>query len=161
MNRSLSLLGIALTALSLAASPARALSSQDVALTVGHGSTLENDALEAHQYRLPEARVAGQESIRQQVTVWEVTAGAWNGQSLKGLTLVLVRSSSDSDQSQVTTNCYVSHEATFAQRQALLSAYAASQSISSNDVLTWRVEPAVIRFEWAGQTMVVHLGLVA
>jgi hypothetical protein len=135
-----------------------ALTSQDL-LPQGHA--LAADALETRQYRLPEARVAGQESMRQQVTVWEVTAGNWNGQALTGLSLVLVQSTADNGQSRPMTNCYISHVATAAQRQALLSAYLAAQSLSPGDIVSWRVEPAVIRFEMAGQTVVVHLGLVA
>ena len=120
-----------------------------------------NDALEAHQYRLPERRVAGQESVRQSVTAWEVTSGSWNGVSLQGLSLVLVQSKSDNGDSNGITNCYVSHLATAAQRSALLSAYVAAQAMEPTSVRGWRVEPAVITFEIAGQHIILHLGLVA
>lgn len=144
---------VALTGLSTTASAA--LSSQDdVRAAVG-------DVLQTHQYRLPESRVAGQESVRQQVTVWEVTAGSWNGESLKGLSLVLVRNCSDSGPTLGTISCYISHLATAAQRNALISAFMAAQSIAPAEVTTWRIEPAVIRFENAGDRVIVHLGLVA
>src|SRR4051812_35792658 len=121
----------------------------------------DNDVLQAHQYRLPERRVAGQETVRQSVTAWEVTSGSWNGVSLRGLSLVLVQSKSDDGDSTGTTNCYVSHVATAAQRSALLSAYVAAQSLEPTAVRSWRVEPAVITFEIAGQHVILHLGLVA
>ena len=161
MKRSILALGMGLAALAWISRPCwAALSSQD-SLPPLTAAALASDALEAHQYRLPEARIAGQESLRQQVTIWQVTAGTWNGETLKGLSLVLVKSTSDNGQSSSMTNCYISHLATVAQRQALLSAYLAAQSLSPGDIVSWRVEPAVIRFEMAGQTVVVHLGLVA
>ena len=51
--------------------------------------------------------------------------------------------------------------ATAAQRNALLSAYVAAQSLEPTAVRGWRVEPAVITFEVAGQRVILHLGLVA
>ena len=126
-----------------------------------HAGVCPGEALEGRQYRLPETRVAGQEYVRQSVTIWEVTAGTWNGQSLKGLSLVLVRSTSDVGPSREMTNCYVSHLASAAQREALVGAYVAAQSLAPGETASWRVEPAVIRFEIAGQTLVIHLGLVA
>ena len=119
------------------------------------------DFVEAHQYRLPTARVAGNESTRQTVTAWEVTRGSWNGQNLGGLSLVLVNSVADDGHAPATTNCYISHLATAAQRDALVSAYLASQSLDAGDTRKWRFEPAVIRLEIAGKTVIVHLGLVA
>jgi hypothetical protein len=117
--------------------------------------------VEAHQYRLPTVRVAGNESTRQTVTAWEVTRGSWNGQNLGGLSLVLVNSIADDGHAPATTNCYISHLATPAQRDALVSAYLASQSLDAGDARKWRLEPAVIRLEIAGKMVIVHLGLVA
>ena len=120
-----------------------------------------NGALETHQYRLAERRVPGQESVRQRITAWEVTSGSWEGVNLQGLSLVLVQNIPDSDASATTVNCYISHVATSAQRHALVSAYVASQAVSPSDVRKWRVEPAVISFEIAGQRIILHVGLVA
>ena len=160
MIRRLLVLALAVAPLASLPAPARAvLSSQDnKSLTRVFAG---GEALEARQYRLPETRVAGQEYVRQSVTVWEVTAGTWNGQSLQGLSLVLVRSTSDVGPSRTMTNCYVSHLASAAQREALVGAYVAAQSLAPGETASWRVEPAVIRFEIAGQTLVIHLGLVA
>jgi len=160
MIRRLLVLALAVAPLVSMPAPARAvLSSQDSkSVTRMYAG---GDALEARQYRLPETRVAGQEYVRQSVTVWEVTAGTWNGQSLQGLSLVLVRSTSDAGPSRSMTNCYISRLASAAQREALLGAFLTAQSLSPGDATSWRVEPAVIRFEIAGQTLVVHLGLVA
>jgi hypothetical protein len=72
-----------------------------------------------------------------------------------------VRSTSDVGPSRTMTNCYVSHLASAAQREALVGAYVAAQSLAPGETASWRVEPAVIRFEIAGQTLVIHLGLVA
>ena len=160
MMRRLLVLALAVALLVSLPAPVRAvLSSQDnKTLTRVYAP---GEALEARQYRLPETRVAGQEYVRQSVTIWEVTAGTWNGQSLKGLILVLVRSTSDVGPSRPMTNCYVSHFASAAQREALLGAFVAAQSLAPGEVASWRVEPAVIRFDMAGPTLVVHLGLVA
>ena len=119
------------------------------------------DAIEAHQYRLPERRVTGQETIRQNVTAWEITSGSWDGVNLGGLSLVLVKNTPDTAECASSVSCYVSHRATTAQRNALVSAYAASQSVEASDVRKWRIEPAVISFEIAGRRLILHLGLVA
>jgi len=160
MKCRLLVLALAVGALVSLPAPARAvLSSQDSKnLTRVYTG---GEVLQARQYRLPEARVAGQEYVRQSVTVWEVTAGMWNGQSLKGLSLVLIRSTTETGPSHSMTNCYISDPASAAQREALLSAYLASQALAPGDIASWRVEPAVIRFEITGGTVVVHLGLVA
>lgn len=118
------------------------------------------DFVEAHQYRLPNLRVAGADSTRQSVTAWEVSKGSWNGEKLGGLSLVLVKNSPE-DGNPASTNCYISHLATPAQRDALVSAYLASQAMAPGDLRKWRLEPAVIRLEIAGKTVIVHLGLVA
>ena len=152
------LLGVA----SVLSMPARgALVSQGGGVAVQGVRAEGSDGLEARQYRLPERRVAGQETVRQSVTAWEVTSGSWNGVSLEGLSLVLVQSKTDDGDSTGTTNCYVSHLATAAQRNALLSAYVASQSMKAGEVSKWRVEAAVITFEVMGGKVVMHLGLVA
>jgi hypothetical protein len=137
------------------------LVSQDTALTPPVVRAAPGDVLETHQYRLPEARVAGQQSVRQRVTAWEVTSGAWDGVNLKGLSLVLVQNTPDSNEYASTVSCYISHMATPTQRQALLAAYASAQAVSPSDMGQWRIEPAVISFEITGQHIVLHLGLVA
>ena len=110
----------------------------------------------------------GNVSARQSVTAWQVTTGTWNGQSLNGLSLVLVQTVSEDGRSPATTHCYVSHLATPAQKKALLSAYIADRSASDSnseirntDPATWRVEPAVIKIELLGETVVIHLGAIA
>jgi hypothetical protein len=140
--------------------PARAvLTSQDGTQTAARVSG--RDMLQTHQYRWPESRAAGRESVRQAVTVWEVTAGTWNGQSLQGLSLVVVSSAADCDPCAATTSCYISHRASVAQRAALLGAFLAAQALSPEEAASWRLEPAVIQVEHAGGTVVVHVGLVA
>src|SRR5438874_13147737 len=99
-------LGAVLSCLPLSAQAG--LVPQDSPAVVQFGRTTPgNDVLEAHQYRLPERRVAGQETVRQSVTAWEVTSGSWNGVSLQGLALVLVQSKADDGDPTVTSNCYV------------------------------------------------------
>jgi hypothetical protein len=52
--------------------------------------------------------------------------------------------------------------ATPAQRMALLAAYIASQpGMKPGDSSAWRVEPAVIRLEFAGHLVILHLGTIA
>src|ERR1043166_3733693 len=87
----------------------------------------DNNTLEARQFKIENARLPGQLSVRQSVTAWQVTQGTWNGQVLDGLCIVLVRSTSEDGRSSGSTNCYISHEATLAQRQALLGALVATQ----------------------------------
>ena len=120
----------------------------------------EADCLEARQFRISDACVAGSVSARQTVTAWQVMHGTWNGQALDGLSLVLVQTTADDGQVPSTINCYVSHLASPAQRNALLCAYASSQTTGKLDVSAWRVEPAVIKFEIAGHSWVVHLGMI-
>ncbi len=160
MLRRLFSLALALAFLAFLPAPAHAVLSSQDGKTAGRTAT-NNDVLEARQYRLPESRVAGQESMRQSVIVWQVTAGTWNGESLKGLSLVLVKCTTDSGEAGPTICCYISYVATAAQREALLGAFMAAQAISPGEVTSWRVEPAVITFEVSGKTVVVHLGLVA
>jgi len=132
------------------------------------------DFVEAQQFKVADARVpgaAGQVSTRQTVTAWQVNRGIWNGQILDGLSLVLVQSIPEHGSMRPLTSCYISHSATPAQRKALVNAYAATQSSASDhdntpvirpmDTTTWRIEPAVIRFEFSGERVIVHLGTIA
>jgi hypothetical protein len=125
------------------------------------GSVTESQLCQAKVYHVPESRVVGQCGVREGVTVWECTAGTWNGQSLQGLSLVLVNKPTSEGQGACAKQCYVSQGATAEQRAALLNAYLTSQAISPGEATQWRVEPAVIRLEIAGKAVVVHLGLVA
>jgi hypothetical protein len=120
------------------------------------------NSLETHEFRIQNARIPGA-LARQSVTAWQVSQGTWNGQSLEGLSLVFVQSTAESGVAARLTNCYVSHEANPAQRAALVDAFLASntQSISAADLNMMRIEPAVISIELEGQTVVLHLGLVA
>jgi hypothetical protein len=158
LRTTLCVLAVSLATL-LAPSARAGLIAQD-ATPIAHQTGAGSDILQAHQYNLSDTRIAGQDSIHQKVTAWEVTTGTWNGESLSGLSVVLVQTNDDA-QSQHTTNCYVSHMATPAQRKALLSAFLASQAVAPADSGSMRVEPAVIKFEVAGHSVIVHLGLVA
>jgi hypothetical protein len=159
MFRSLLFAALATMALALAPLPARAVvTSPEDAPSAARAAGM--DLLQARRYRQSALRLPGHESIRQSVIVWEVTAGTWNGQNLEGLSLVLVSRVSDSD-SCATTNCYVSHCASAAQRDALLGAFLASQTLSPGEAANWRLEPAVIRLEHVAGVVIVHLGLVA
>jgi hypothetical protein len=120
-----------------------------------------SELLQTRQYRLSERLPGAQTSIRQSVTVWEVTGGTWNGQSLQGLNLIVVSRLADSDSCASTTDCYVSYRASAAQRAALLNAFVSSQSLAPDDAASWRLEPAVIRVEHVGSLVIVHLGRVA
>src|SRR5689334_5107772 len=62
------------------------------------------NAVEAQQYHLRDRRVAGNESLHQNITAWRVTQGKWNGESIGGLSLVLVETASDNGQLASTTN---------------------------------------------------------
>jgi hypothetical protein len=160
MFRPLLVAALAVAAVAFCSGPARAV------LTSSDGSQAAarltgSDALQARQYRVPESYVAGPQSIRESVTVWEVTAGTWNGQSLKGLSLVLVSRIADSNSCGSTNSCYISHSASAAQRDALLNAFVTSQTIAPDDAASWHLEPAVIRVEHAGSLVIVRLGRVA
>jgi len=130
--------------------------------------------VEAQQYKVADGRVPGapgQVSTRQTVTAWQVSRGIWNGQVLDGLSLVLVQSIPEDGSMRPLTSCYITHSATPAQRKALVNAYAATQSSASDrdnapiirpvDTATWRIEPAIIRFEFSGERVIVHLGTIA
>jgi hypothetical protein len=134
-------------------------STEGVAMPAG--GLVDLIPLQAKVYHLPESRVVGQACVREGVTVWECTSGTWNGQCLQGLSLVLVNNPKTKSQGRCETQCYVSHGATPEQRAALLNAYLTSQAIAPGEATNWRVEPAVIRLEIAGQEVFVHLGLVA
>jgi hypothetical protein len=119
------------------------------------------ESLQTRQYRLSERLAGTQASIQQSITVWEVTGGTWNGQSLQGLSLVVVRRTSDGGSCAPTTDCYISHRASLIQQNALLDAFVSSQSRTPDDSASWHLEPADIRLEHAGSLVIVHLGRVA
>jgi hypothetical protein len=154
MRKALQLLTLGVALAVFAPSTARAgISSLD--------PVADSNSIEAREYRLRDRRVAGNESLRQNITAWRVTQGKWNGESIGGLSLVLVQTASDNGQLAATTNCYISHVATAAQREALVSAFVASQGLSTSEINGWRVEPSMIRIEINGQTVIIHLGLIA
>jgi hypothetical protein len=145
----------------------------------GSRTSARAEFVEARQFRVAEGRIAsgaGQPSARQTITAWQVARGWWNGQSLDGLSLVMVQTVADDGSSRPLMNCYVSHLATPAQRRALVSAYAASlpgarssaagtggesQRVQPEDTSTWRIEPAVIRIDSEGGRVTLHLGTIA
>lgn len=144
--------------------PSLALAAPTASTAGGETSaTLGENFLQARQYQLENARLPGLDSIRQSVTAWQITSGQWNGQSLAGLALVLVQSQSDDGQSVRQTNCYISHLASPAQRDALLSAFitAQPQHFSTSQLQSMRIEPAAIAIESQGTTTTLHLGLIA
>ena len=98
-------------------------------------------------------------SARQSLTCWQITHGSWNGQSLDGLSLVLVKQGDGNG----TERClYVSDTATLAQREALVAAVAASNPSLLPDVKSIRIEPASIEVEQLdGTTLVLHLARIA
>ena len=116
-----------------------------------------SDVIEAQEFLISDSRVS---SLRQTITAWRVSTGTWNGVSLEGLSLVMVKTSSIDNQVPASTNCYISYPATAAQRNALLSAYVTSKSLPTAESSTWRIEPAVIRFEFGGQTVIIHIGMI-
>jgi hypothetical protein len=132
--------------------------SSAAAITV----TGENNTLEARQFRIENARLPGRESKHETVTAWQVTTGAWNGQTLDGLSIVLVHLTNEG-RGSAQMNCYVSHEATPAQRDALLSAFMANQPqlFANHGGGAVQMEPAVITLEVEGQMVILHLGLIA
>jgi hypothetical protein len=126
------------------------------------GGVSESNSLQTRQFRIDNARIPGRTSARQSVIAWQVTQGTWNGQVLDGLCLVLVKSTTEDGQAPGQTTCYVSNEATLAQREALLGAFLASQpqAMGPRDRGILRMEPAVITLEIEGQTVVLHLALI-
>ncbi|HUO09333.1 MAG TPA: DUF1326 domain-containing protein [Phycisphaerae bacterium] len=165
MKRVAALLTIALLTLAPFAAFATPDTSHDPALSLPDASIPLNNvsSLETREFHFRNARLPGLYSEHQDVTAWQVTQGSWNGQSLDGLCLVLVHTASDDGHSSNHTNCYVSEFATSAQRQALLTAFLASNpsAIPASDASSLRLEPAVITFQLDGQTLTLHLGLVA
>lgn len=127
----------------------------------GAPSSVQSSAnyLDVRQFRAIDARVPGT-SIRQNIFAWQITSGTWNGQSLDGLSVVLVEQISSEGQGARTFVCYVSDFATLAQRQAAFAALQSSQAVLK-DMQNIRVEPAVIRIDVDGQSVVIHLGLIA
>jgi hypothetical protein len=73
---------------------------------------------------------------------------------------VLIQST-EAGRASAQVNCYVSHEATPAQRDALLSALMASQPQLFGNRGALQAEPAVITLEVEGQSVVLHVGLIA
>lgn len=159
-------LAIAVVGLSaLAFTPTKALaalSPQNTDPVLGAQDGM-NDHVLAQTYRLSDLRIPGATSSRQTVTAWAVSSGFWNGESLDGLSVVLVQEVPETGPNRgiPTTRCYFSHLATPSQRSALLNAFAASMALSPEAVRSWRIEPAVIRLQSAGQRIIVHLGVVA
>ena len=123
-------------------------------------SISEGNSLELRQFKIENVRLPGQSSVRQSVIAWQITQGSWNGQVLDGLSLVFVKSTGGDSQSRSFTNCYISHEASAAQREALRAAFAATQPECLRDLQDTRLEPAVITVELEGGTVVLHVGLV-
>jgi hypothetical protein len=133
------------------------------AATTTESTTPSENFLEARQYHIDNARLPGQASIRQSVTAWQISSGQWNGQSLAGLCVVLVQSTPEDGHGVRQTNCYISHIASSAQRDALLSAFMASQPqfFSTTRMQNMRIEPATINIELDGNSVMLHLGLIA
>jgi len=146
---------LALTALLLGAGVARA--SDAVKST--------DNALVTHQYRVEGARalLPAASSARQSLYVWQVDQGTWDGQALDGLSLVLVQQLSEDGRPAGQASIYVSDFATAGQRDALVSALAASNPrlFPDRTSAAVRIEPAVIQVEFEGQTIILHLGLIA
>jgi hypothetical protein len=157
---------VALLAGLLIGTPLVARATPDAVALGGHAeisAVRDANSLETREFHFHNARVPGNFSSHQEVTAWQVTQGTWNGQSLGGLCLVLVQSISEDGRSPSRTNCYVSEFATLAQRQALLTAFLATNpnAVPSGEVSSMRLEPAVITLEVDGQELTLHLGLVA
>jgi hypothetical protein len=123
------------------------------------------NTLDAHQIHIDNARVPGAASSRQSVTAWQVASGSWDGQTLDGLSLVLVKTTTDNapPASARQVDCYVSHLATPAQRSALINAFLSSQPhlLSPRDAAHMRIEPAVITIQLESGALILHIGLVA
>jgi len=142
-----------------------------VAMLVGIARSAEvvsdGNSLELRQFKIENVRLPGPSSVRQSVIAWQVLQGSWNGQVLDGLSLVFVKSTSEDGRSSSSANCYISHEASAAQREALRAAFVATQTdseggggIRARDMRNMRLEPAVISVELEGSTVVLHVALV-
>jgi len=120
------------------------------------------NTLETQQFHIENARLPGRVSARQTLTAWQVNHGSWNGQTLDGLSIVIVNSTPETGRSAQAC-CYVSHQATQAQRDALLAALLATQPqlLANQDTSTLRLEPAVITIEIDANSVTLHLGLIA
>jgi hypothetical protein len=125
----------------------------------------DTNTLDAHQLHIDNARVPGAASSRQSVTAWQVVSGTWDGQTLDGLSLVLVKTTTDNAPPATArqVDCYVSHLATPAQRSALINAFLSSQPhlLSPRDAAHMRIEPGVITIEVESGAIILHIGLVA
>jgi len=103
-------------------------------------------------------------SVRQTLHCWQVTQGAWNGQTLDGLALVLIQPLTEDGQPSRQANVYISDYATAAQREALVAALAAAHPdlFIARGSAGMKIEPACIELEQIdSQTLVLHLGLIA
>jgi len=163
LRRFLTLAVVGISALALAPGNALAALSPQNADSVLSDQQGNSDHVQARTFRLSDTHVPGRlASDRQTVTAWAVTSGSWNGEILDGLSLVLVQNVPEAgpDRGTPTTHCYISHLATASQRSALINAFAASLAINPQSLTAWRIEPAVIRMQSAGRTLIVHLGLV-
>src|SRR5271165_1033215 len=134
MKRVAALLTIAALTLAPLAAFATPEQPRDTASTFSFPDNTSN-SLETREFHFRNARLPGPFSEHQDVTAWQVTQGSWNGQSLDGLCLVLVHTASDDGRAPARTNCYISDFATSAQRQALLTAFQATNptAIPSSD----------------------------
>lgn len=133
--------------------------AHDVSFPLPVASQPSVNFLDVRQYRVDNARVPGM-TTQQTVTAWQVISGTWNGQSLGGLSLVLVEQNASEGRGVRTFACYVSEFASPAQREALL---AAMQSTHPNlrDIGSVRIEPAVIRIDVDSQNVTIHVGQIA
>ncbi len=131
----------------------------------GAAAKVPDNAVVTRQFRVAgtHALVPAATAARQNLYVWQVAQGSWDGQLLDGLSLVLVQPLSEDGQPAGQTSIYVSDLATSDQRDALISALAASnpQLFPSRTSAGVRIEPAVITIEFDGQNFVLHLGLIA
>lgn len=126
-------------------------------------ANFQNNLIQARQFHWTSVHLPGRSSARQSITAWQVTRGSWAGETLDGLSVVLVQSTFDSNAGKRLVNCYVSSQATLAQRDALVSAFMSNLagSLPTIDPSSMRIEPAVITLEVDGQTITLHLGLIS
>lgn len=123
----------------------------------------ETNSLKTREFRVDQSAAAARQAPAQSLRCWQVERGNWNGQSLAGLTLVLVQTAAG-DGRGVGLAMYISDFATPAQREAMVAAIKAAYPMlfSGPGSAEVRVEPALIQVEQidAG-TILLHLALVA
>ena len=155
--RNMSMVAVAVAAMLGSAAAGHAAELADGGVVVTQGNLLD-----VQQYKVENARIPGT-SIRQNMTVWQVREGMWNGQELSGLTLVVMEQASADGTGGRTFAAYVTHYASPEQRSALVAAISAAQPTMGalKDPSSLRVEPAVIRVDLDGATVVIHLGLIS